>query len=319
MAQPAETFDTYDARGNREDLSDIIYRISPTETPFMSSIGRESASAILTEWQTDALAAVNTANAVIDGDDATHDTVAATTRKGNRTQISDKVIVISGTQEAVDKAGRKSEIAYQLSKKSQELKRDMEAILTGNQAAVTGDATTARKTGSLEAWLITPTALRGGGAGADGGHSAPGTIAAATDGTQRALSEPLVQQMIRNIWNQGGDPTMIMVGPVNKQKFSAFNGNSTRYDQGEDKRLTAAFDVYISDFGEHRVIPNRFSRDRTLFGITPELAGVKYLRSFRQHPLAKTGDSERRQLLVEYALCIKNELGHGCVADLTTS
>ena len=151
MAQPTNTFDTYDSVGEREDLSDVIYSISPTDTPFLSSAAKTQATAVLHEWQTDSLAAASTSNAVIEGDEATLDASTATSRLSNSCQIMDKTVVITGTQEAVDKAGRASEIAYQIAKRAKELKRDMEATLTGNQAEVAGNSTTARKFGSLGA------------------------------------------------------------------------------------------------------------------------------------------------------------------------
>ena len=155
MAQPSNTFDTYDSVGEREDLSDVIYNISPTDTPFLSSAAKTQATAVLHEWQTDSLASASTSNAVIEGDEATADSISATTRLSNSCQIMDKVITISGTQEAVDKAGRASELAYQIAKAAKELKRDMEATLTGNQAEVAGNASTARKFGSLGSWVAT--------------------------------------------------------------------------------------------------------------------------------------------------------------------
>ena len=144
MAQPTNTFDTYDAIGIREDLQDVIYSISPTETPFMSSAAREQVKNTFHEWQTDALAAAVTNNAVIEGDDATLDAASATSRIGNYTQIMDKTVVITGTQESVDKAGRASELAYQIAKKSKELKRDIESTLLTNQARAAGNSSTAR-------------------------------------------------------------------------------------------------------------------------------------------------------------------------------
>ncbi len=319
MAQPSETFDSYDAEGNREDLSDIIYNISPTETPFMSMCGRGKAKATYTEWQIDTLASVDTTNAQVEGDNATEDAIAATSRPGNRTQISDKVISISGTQDVVNKAGRKKELSYQLAKKGKELKRDMEAIITRNQASVAGNATTARKTGSLEAWYETNTERGAAGSPADGGFDGTNTVDAAVDSSsQYAMTEALLKTVISGCWTNGGDPTVIMCGPINKANISAFTGNSTRYDKGEDKKLVAAIDIYVSDFGTHRVVPNRFSRDRVVHVLSPKLWSVMYLRSFRQHALAKIGDSERRQLLVEYALCSKNEAGSGVIADRTT-
>ncbi len=317
MAQPSETYDTYDAVGAREDLSDIIYNISPTETPFMSMIGRGKMTAVYSDWQIDTLAAVDTGNAVIQGDDATNDAVAATTRPGNRSQISDKVIVISGTQDVISKAGRKKELSYQLAKKSKELKRDMEAIMTRNQASLVGSAVLAPRSGSLEAWYETNVS-RGGGAGASGGfNTSTNIVDAATNGTQRAIQESTLKTVISSCWTNGGNPTTLMCGAVTKANISAFTGNSTRLDKGEDKKLVAAIDFYVSDFGTHKTVPNRFQNDRTLHVLDPSLWSVIYLRSFRQHALAKTGDSEKRQLLVEWSLCSKNEAGSGVYADLT--
>ncbi len=316
MAQPTETFDAFDVVGDREDLEDIIYNIDPTDTPFLMMAGRTRCDAVYHEWQMDVLASA-VDNAVIEGDDATMDAVVATLRVGNRTQISDKTVTISGTLEAISKAGRKSELAYQLAKKSKELKRDMETVLTGNYAMVTGDATTARHLASLETWYDTNSSV--GATGADATHSAAGEPSTTrTDGTQRAITEALVKTVIQQTWSAGGDPSVLMSGPVNKQRISAFTGNSTRFDRGEDKRLVAAVDVYVSDFGTHRIVPNRFSRDRTLHVLDPSLWAVAYLRSFRQHALSKTGDTEKRQLLVEYTLVSRNERGSGIVADLTT-
>ena len=180
---------------------------------------------------------------------------------------------------------------------------------------------TARQSAGLENWYLTVANASRGATGAACASTAgtPDNNVAVTDGTQRALTEALFEGVIRNVWNSGGDPTIIMSGPFNKVAISAFAGNSTRFDKGEDKRLTAAIDIYVSDFGDHRIVPNRFSRDRTVHVITPRLFSVDYLRSFRQHPLAKTGDSERRQLLAEWTLRSSNEAGSGVVADLNTS
>jgi hypothetical protein len=224
--------------------------------------------------------------------------------------------MITGSQEVVDKAGRKSELAYQLAKKSKELKRDMETQMCSNTASVVGDATTARISASLRAWIATNDNYTS--TGSSGGSD--GTVtAAAVNGTQRAFLESDLKSVISAAWTSGGDPTVIMVGPFNKRVASGFTGNSTRFDRGEDKRLVAAIDVYVSDFGEHRVIPNRFTTERNAYVLTPRLWSVDYLRSFRQHPLSKAGDYERRQLLVEYTLRSSNEAGSGVVADLTTS
>ena len=222
MAQPTNTFDTYDSVGEREDLSDVIYSISPTDTPFISSAAKTKATAVLHEWQTDALAAAATNNAVIEGDEATLDAVTATTRLSNSSQIMDKTVVITGTQESVDKAGRASELAYQIAKKAKELKRDMEATVTGNQAEVAGNSSTARKFGSLGAWIETNDDLGASGSSGGAGNTAR------TDGTQRAFTEAQLKSVIKSVWNEGGDPSMIMVGPFNKQKLSGFRHKSAR-------------------------------------------------------------------------------------------
>ena len=315
MAQPTNTFDTYDSVGEREDLSDVIYSISPTDTPFISSAAKTKATAVLHEWQTDALAAASTSNAVIEGDEATLDAVTATTRLSNSSQIMDKTVVITGTQEAVDKAGRASELAYQIAKKAKELKRDMEATITGNQAEVTGNSSTARKLGSLGAWVATNDDLSSAGSPASGGLG----NTARTDGTQRAFTEASLKSVIKSVWNAGGDPSMIMVGPFNKQKLSGFTGNSTRFDAGADATLYTSVDVYASDFGQLQVVPNRFSRDRDAYVLDMNYWGIAFLRDFTMHELSKTGDSEKRQLLVEATLESRNEAASGMVADLTTS
>lgn len=313
MAQPTNTFDTYDSVGEREDLSDVIYNISPTDTPFLSSAAKTISTAVLHEWQTDALASASTSNAVIEGDEATLDAVTATTRLSNSCQIMDKTVVITGTQEAVDKAGRASELAYQIAKKAKELKRDMEAQITTNNAEVTGSATAAREMGSLGAWVATNDVM-----GTSGTSGAAGNTAR-TDGTQRAFTEDLLKSVIKSVWNEGGDPTMIMVGPFNKQKLSGFTGNSTRFDAGADATLYTSVDVYASDFGQLQVVPNRFSRDRDAYVLDMNYWGIAFLRDFTMHELSKTGDSEKRQLLVEATLESRNEAASGLVADLTTS
>jgi hypothetical protein len=315
MAQPTNTFDTYDAVGIREDLQDVIYSISPTDTPFMSSAAREAVKNTLHEWQTDALAAASTSNAVIEGDEATLDASVATVRVSNQTQIMDKTVVITGTQEAVDKAGRASELAYQIAKKSKELKRDIEATLLSNQAKVAGDATTARKFGSISSWIATNDNFAG-----DGGSPSPVDGSdARTDGTQRALTEDQLKSVIKGTWNAGGSPSVIMVGPFNKQKISGFTGGSTRFDASEDKTLYTSIDVYSSDFGDLEVVPNRFQRDRDLFVLDMDYWAVGFLRDFTMHELSKTGDSEKRQLLTELTLISRNEGASGGVFDLTTA
>jgi hypothetical protein len=316
MALPTNTFPTYSAIGNREDLSDTIYRIDPTDTPFMSAAEREKASAVNHEWQTQALASVNTSNAVLEGDDAVTDAVTVTVRLGNICQISDKVARVSGTQQAVEHAGRDNEMAYQEMLKGLELKRDMESILVGtNQAKNAGAAATARTTASVLSWIKTNTSK----AGSD--PSAADGTGTRSDGTQRAFTEAQLKTVLAAIWESGGKPDTIYTGSFNKQVFSTFTGRSTPMEQASSKKIVASVDAYESDFGKLKVVPNRFQRSRDVLVLQSEMWAVAYLngRKMVSINLAKTGDSERRQILSEYNLVARNEKSSGGVFDLTTS
>ena len=281
------------------------------------------------EFQTDSLASVDTTNAVIEGAGATASDASATATKRmqNYTQISRKVVSISGTEEVVNKAGRNSELSYQLAKKSSELKRDMEAILTRNQAADAGDSSNARNTASLEAWLRTNTSRSTAGTTDGANPTLSGTTsgypnAAATDASNdglREFTETLLKDVIQSVWTEGGDPSILMVGPTQKQKASTFTGiASQRYMAPNDGPTTiiGAADIYISDFGSVSIVPNRFQRDRSAFVLDPEYASVNYLRDFEVVDLARVGDSEQKLVQVEYGLEISNEAAHGVVADI---
>ncbi|MEA2950242.1 MAG: hypothetical protein QOI40_5572 [Alphaproteobacteria bacterium] len=318
MTLPTNTFATYEAVGNREDLSDVIYRIDPTDTPAMSGFEREKATAVNHEWQTQALAAVDTGNAVLEGDDATTDAATPTVRLGNMCQISDKVARVTGTQRAVEHAGRDDELEYQEMLKGLELKRDMEAILCGtNQAKVTGSDATARKTATVLSWIKTNTSK--GASGSD--PSAADGTGSRTDGTQRAFTEAQLKTVLQSVWNSGGKPDTIMVGGFNKQVFSTFTGRATPTEDTKAKKIVAAVDAYESDFGRLKIVPNRFQRARDVLVLQMDMWAVAYLngRKMVSIPLAKTGDSDRRQMLSEYALVSRNEKASGGVFDLTTS
>jgi hypothetical protein len=318
MTLPTSTFATYEAVGNREDLSDVVYRIDPTDTPAMTGFEREKASAVNHEWQTQALAAVDTGNAVLEGDDATTDTVTPTVRLGNICQISDKVARVTGTQRAVEHAGRDDELEYQEMLKGLELKRDMESILVGTpQAKVTGADAVARKTAAILSWIKTNTSK--GASGVDPA-AADGT-GTRTDGTQRAFTEPQLKTVLQSVWNSGGKPDTIMVGGFNKQVFSTFTGRATPTEDTKSKKITAAVDAYESDFGKLKIVPNRFQRARDVLVLQMDMWAVAFLngRKMVSIPLAKTGDSDRRQMLSEYALVARNEKASGGVFDLTTS
>lgn len=314
MAVPSGAILSYSAVGIREDLKDFIANISPTDTPFTASIGTVTAENTYFEWQTDALDNVDTTNAQKEGDDMNVTTYAATTRIGNRCQISTKGIVVSGTQEAVNKAGRASELAYQIRKQTLGLKRDVEAIITQNQASVTGASGTARKTGSLEAYFSTNVSR--GASGSSGGFSSS-NWAAATDGTQRAFTESLLKTVLQSVWNSGGNAQVMMVGGTQKQNVSAFTGLSSRIDKSEDLTTYAAIDVYVSDFGSINIVPNRFQRNRTAFVLELDKWKLAYLRPYQLKDVAPTGDSIKKELIVEYGLMGMNEAASGVIADLT--
>jgi hypothetical protein len=308
------TYTAHSAIGQREDLSDVIYDISPTETPFMSSIGKTKATAVYHEWQTDSLSAATTGNAAIEGADATSATLSPTVRLGNYTQIIQKTVQVSGTLDAVNKAGRKSEKAYQLAKASAELKRDLETILLSNQGRNAGTTTIARQMGSLLSWIKTNSDVGSGG-------SDPATIGVSTrtDGTQRTFTETLLKTVVAEVFTSGGSPKILLVGAAGKQKVSTFAGIAAqRYQAPSNKPTTiiGAADVYMSDFGTMSVVPDRFMRARDALILDPEYAALAYLRPFQTNELAKVGDSERTQLLAEVTLEIKNEAAHGGVFDL---
>jgi hypothetical protein len=320
MALPSNTFATYEAIGNREDLSDMIYRIDPTDTPFMTGVEREKATAVNHEWQTQALAAASSSNAVLEGDDATTDAVTPTVRLGNICQISDKVARVTGTQQAVDHAGRDNELAYQEMLKGLELKRDMETILVGtNQAKNAGADATARVTASVLSWIKTNTSKGSAGGAAD--PSAADGTGTRTDGTQIAFTEARLKTVLSSIWTSGGKPDTIFTGAFNKQVFSTFTGRSTPMEQASSKKIVASVDAYESDFGKLKVVPNRFQRTRDVLVLEMDKWAIAYLngRKMVSIPLAKTGDSDRRQILSEYALVARNEKASGGVFDNTTS
>lgn len=322
MAKETNAFATYDAAGNREDLTDIIYDISPTTTPFVTSIGKSKATAVLHEWQTDSLASASTANAQLEGDVVTGTASSPTTRLQNTCQISRKDAVVTGTQESVKKAGRSSEMNYQIAKRGKELLRDMESIMTGNQGAVTGGTTIARKLRSLESWITTNTNRNTAATGTAGANSTGQTDPAQDASAQRTLTEALLKDVIQQCYSSGGMTTgdeFLMVGPYNKGVVSGFTGRSqARQNIGEEK-IQAAAHLYASDFGDIKIVPNLFSRERSATLICPEYASTAYLRGIHKKDLAVTGDSQRKFIQAEYTLEMRNEAAMGVIADLNTA
>lgn len=322
MPAPTNTVTAFSAIGNREDLANIIYDISPMDTPFVSMAAKTRASAVYHEWQTDALDAAGT-NRKIEGDDATAATFIATTRVGNYCQIASKTISVSGTQRAVNTAGRADEFSYQLAKRGREIKRDMEFALTQNQASSAGGTGTARSLASLESWLATNKTSVGTGTAQTTPGFSSGTVVAPTDSTvQGTFTRASLNDVIQKCWTQGGDPKIIMCGPFNKTVASTFSNIATLYKDvpaGAKGTILGAADLYVSDFGEHKIIANRFQRDRTILVLDMEYLGVATLRDMVTYDLAKTGDADRSQLLVEYTLEVRNEKASGKITDATTS
>ena len=320
MAVTANTNETYDVSTIREDLQDALISISPTETPFMSAIGRRNVSNTYFEWPVIELAAASASNVVIEGEAAPgNDAPTNAIRLGNYTQISDKVVEVSDTAEAVNGAGDAQTLAKQIAYKLKELKRDMETMLVGaNNAAVAGASGTARETASLSAFLKTNTDRGTGGANPTlSGTTSGYPDAAATDGTLRALTEQMLKDVIASCWDEGAEPSIVLCGSGVKQKISStFTGSATRYRDISDKKIVAAVDLYVSDFGELQVVPSRFVRSRDVFVLDPSMARVAYLSNTKQTPLARTGHSERRLISAEYGLMVDNEKAHGVIADI---
>jgi len=320
MAIVTNTFTTFDAKGIREDLSNIITNIAPEETPYMSNIRKESISNSLFEWQTDTLATA-AANKQLEGDDVTSfDAVTATVRLQNYAQISRKTIVLSATEEVVNKAGRKSELAYQIAKRSSELKRDQEFTMLNGAVAAAGSTSVARGTASLQAFIKTNVDMQTNGA-SPSYTTLPNS--SRTDGNVRTFTETILKNVIQQVWTAGGTPKILMVGPVNKQRVSGFSGiASSRFNIDGGARpatIVGAADIYVSDFGNVTVIAQRFQRERDAFVIDPEYAGVVTLRPYQQIELAKTGDADKRMLIVEFGHKVYAENAHGIAADLITS
>lgn len=315
MAQVTGTFSTYDAVGNREDLIDNIFDVSPTETPILTAIGKTKAKATKHDWQVYALAAAAD-NAHVEGDEATFSAPNPTTRVDNQTQILKKTIIVSGTQEAVDKAGRNSDLAFYQDKYLKELKRDLERAIVGvNNAKVVGNDTTPREMGSLQSYVNTNTSFGAGGADPTGDGSD-----ARTDGTQRAVTESILEDVLQDIWvNSTGDQLKLVVGAHNKGAVSDFTTAATRYVSSDNKKLVASIDVYDGDFQTVTLCPDRFSRSRDALLINPQYLKLAELRGMQSKELARTGDAEKHQMLMECTLEVCNEAAHGIIADLTTS
>ena len=315
MAQPTNTFDTYDSVGIREDLSDIIYNVSPEETPFMSKSAKTTAKNTLTEWQTDSLRA-SAANAHIEGDATTAEARTATTRLGNYTQIFKNAVVVSDSDDSVDNAGRSKEIAYQTLKIAKEQKLDIEKALFDNNARVAGSATAARELAGAPVWLTSNTVKGSGGADANG----TGTNAR-TDGALTAFSQTKFDTVMQSIWESGGNPDTVYLSAFQMNKALGFTGNNNQRSavQAGDERVIKSLAVYVTPWGSVEFMPSRENRSRDVFIMQDDMWEIATLRGTKNVALAKTGDNTTRQVVTELTLCAKNQAANGGIFDNSIS
>lgn len=310
MAKVTNAFDTYSATANREELADVIYNIAPTDTPVMTAAGRKNVSNVTFDWQSDTLASAS-ATGVLEGDALSQTATTATTRESNVCQINRRDATVTGTQEASNPAGAgNSQLAYSMSMRAKEIKRDMETAICGKQNKTAGDATTARATRGVESWIST---------NASRGTSGANSSGAVTDGTQRVFTEAMLKDVLQQCFDAGADPSVVVVGGFNKQKISGFTGRASARQMIDANTIEAGVDIFASDFGQLAIQPSRFSRGRSALCLDANFVSVAYLRDFETYELGKTGDASTQAILAEWGVCMHEEAAHGIVADLTTS
>jgi len=318
MAQPTNTFDSYDAVGIREDLKDVIYNISPEETPFYTKARKTTARNTLVEWQTDSLRA-SAANAHIEGDATTAEARSATTRLGNYCQIFKNAVVVPDTDDGLDKAGRAKEIAYQTLKIAKEQKLDIEKALFDNNARVAGNSSTARELAGAPAWLVTNTVY---GANEGANPTGDGTDARTDETTAlTAFDQTKFDTVMQSIWEAGGKPDTVYLSAFQMNKALAFTGNNNQRSsvQAGDERVVKSLAIYVTPWGTVQFMPSRENRSRDVFIMQDDMWEVAVLRPTKNVALAKTGDNTTRQVVTELTLCAKNEAANGGIFDNTTS
>lgn len=318
MTQPTDVYSTYDAsassgvgRGNREDLVDTVYLISPSETPTLTALGRGTAEAVLHEWTTDTLAAA-AANNKVEGDDDAITAASVKVRLNNRCAIANKVAGVTRTQQAVSKVGMQDALAEDVGKKIKEIKKDMNLMIHSNVAKVAGNDTTARVAAGIPTWLATNVNAVGANPTGDGTDTA-------TDGTQRAFVESQLLEVSQECYDQGGSPSLLVVGTFNKRAASGFSGNQSRNVDADEKKLINSVKVYEDDFNTLKIVADRNCVARNATLIDTEYMKVAYLRPFETWDLAINGSSFRKKIEVEWTLEVSNPAAHGIIRDLTTS
>ncbi len=321
MAQPSNTFDSYDAKGIREDLEDVIYDISPEETPFYSMCKKVKATNTYHEWQTDALRS-SAANAHIEGDATTAEARSATVRQGNYTQIFKNAVVVADTDEGLNKAGRAKELAYQVLKIAKEQKLDIEKALFDNNARAAGSSSAARELAGAPAWIISNVDFQSGNGGAN--PTGDGTDARTDDGTPTAFSQAKFDNVMQQIWESGGKPNVCFLSAFQMNKALGFTGMNNQRSTigasvGGTNAVINAVDVYVTPWGTVEFMPTRENRSRDVFIMQKDMWAVGVLRPTKNTQLAKTGDNTTRQVVTELTLVCKNEKSSGIIADNTVS
>jgi len=314
MAQPVNAFDSYDMRGIREDLSDIIHDVSPSETPFYSRTKKTKAAATYTEWQTDALRA-SAVNAHIEGDDTVAEARTATTRLGNYTQIFKNAVVIPGTDDGLNKAGRGKEMAFQVMKVAKEQKLDIEKALFANQARSAGSAVAPRYLSGAPCWLATNTVNETGSSGAD--PIGDGSNARTDNGSTVAYSQTRTDLALQTAWENGGSPDTCYLSATQMTIALGFTGNNGQKNEVSPTRVSKNVEVYVTPWGTIEFIPTRQNRSRDVFLMQSDMWAIPVLRGTKNTELAKTGDSEKRQVVTELTLACLNEKAHAAVYDNT--
>jgi len=315
MPKVTNSFTTYMAKGNREDLASAIFNIDPVDTIFLTLSDTRDISNVMFDWQTEKLPAVNTANAQVEGFVLTRSASTPTTRVGNVAQLSERDATVSGTQQEADAAGKgEGEMAHQVALAGKALKRDMETALLSAQPYNAGaDDTTPRTTRGLEHWITTNAFYGAGGA------NPVSATAPVTDGTPRALTEALLADAIQISYDKGAEPDHLLMGSYIKRVFSTFEGRQQSRVTVEPDQIVAAADFYVSDFGEVKAYPSRYMRPRTLIGWDPEYSKIAYYRKMVKKDLGIIGDADTKMMISEYGLQCSNEAAHFKIADLTTS
>lgn len=288
------------------------------ETPFYTACAKAKASNTLHEWQTDALRSSGD-NAHIEGDDTIAEARSATVRLNNRTQIFKNSVVIPGTDQGLNKAGRAREMAYQVLKIAKEQKLDIEKAMFANQAKVAGDATTARRMAGVPAWLTTNTNFQSGSSGAD--PTGDGSDARTDDGTPTAFSQTKFDAVMQSIWVAGGKPDSVYLSAFQMNVALGFTGNNNQRSNitAEAEKVIKHMAVYVTPWGTVEFKPTRENRGRDVFIMQDDMWAVGVLRSTKNEELAKTGDNEKRQVVTELTLVCRNEKSSGGIYDNTTS